>query len=147
MKKFLFRLETLLQHRRNLEEKERTAFSTIRAKLRAELDGRESLYLRQAQTLSELALKKLGDCDSREIAWYYRFLDRLGQELEQSAKRIVQLEKQLEAQKQIMIEASRDKKMIENLRNKREKEFVVSLEREEQKAIDEIVVTRFPLKQ
>lgn len=146
MKKFLFRLETLLQHRRHIEEKERTKFSRLRGELLAAYDHRESLCAKQAETLSELTVKKTGVCDTREITWFYRFLDRLGQEMERSAARIAQLQKQLEEQKQVMIEATRGKKMIENLRTKRESEFRVALERDEQKSVDELVVTRFALK-
>ena len=143
MKRFQFRLETLLQHRRNIEEKERTKFSSIRAELLMAWRHREALQEKQAETLADLILKKSGECDSQEILWFYRFLDRLTVELEQSASRIAQLEKDLETQKQIMIEASRNKKMIENLRIRRMKEFASMLEREEQKTVDEIVVTRF----
>jgi flagellar FliJ protein len=147
MKKFVFRLETLLYHRRNIEERERIKFSRIRGELLAELDHLETLQAKHAETRSELALKKSGECDSREISWFYRFLDRLSLEMAVARERIAQLERELEVQKQIMIEASRDKKMIENLRLKKEKEFLVSLERQEQKSIDEIVVTRFAFKQ
>jgi flagellar FliJ protein len=147
MKKFVFRLETLLYHRRNIEERERIKFSRIRGELLAELDHLETLQAKHAETRSELALKKSGECDSREISWFYRFLDRLSLEMAVARERIAQLEQELEVQKQIMIEASRDKKMIENLRLKKEKEFLVSLERQEQKSIDEIVVTRFAFKQ
>jgi flagellar biosynthesis chaperone FliJ len=45
-----------------------------------------------------------------------------------------------------MIESSRNKKTIENLRSKREKEFIAALETEERKSIDEIIVTRYALK-
>jgi flagellar biosynthesis chaperone FliJ len=41
----------------------------------------------------------------------------------------------------------RGKKMIENLKIKREKEFLTSLDRTEQKSVDEIVVTRYAHKQ
>jgi len=143
MKKFQFRLETLLQHRRNIEEKERTKFSRIRAELLAEVAHKEALCAKQAETRAELAHKESGVCDSQEILWFYRYLDRLARQVEKSAERITLLEKELEAQKQIMIRTSRDKKMIENLRGKKEKEFFVGMEREEQKSIDEIVVTRF----
>jgi flagellar FliJ protein len=147
MKKFVFRLETLLYHRRSIEERERIKFSRIRGELLAELDHLETLQAKHAETRSELALKKSGECDSREISWFYRFLDRLSLEMAVARERIAQLEQELEVQKQIMIEASRDKKMIENLRLKKEKEFLVSLERQEQKSVDEIVVTRFAFKQ
>ena len=147
MKKFLFSLETLLQYRRNLEEMERTKFSRIRGELLAALAHRESLCARQARTFSELTLEKMGGCDSQEIDWFYRFLDRLAYEIKRSAKQIAELEKQLEKQKEIMIETSRAKKIIENLEQKKKKEFLSSLERQEQKSVDEMVVTRFALKQ
>jgi flagellar export protein FliJ len=66
--------------------------------------------------------------------------------MKRSDERIVELEKHLEAQKQKMIKASRDKQMIENLKKKRKKEYIIAIEQEEQKTIDEIVVTRFALK-
>jgi flagellar FliJ protein len=147
MKKFVFRLETLLRHRRNIEERERIEFSRIRSKLLAELSHLEMLEAKHAETRSELAQKESGECDSREISWFYRFLDRLNLEMAASRARIAQLGRELEAQKKIMIEASRNKKMIENLRLKKQKEYLVSMERQEQKTIDELVVTRFALKQ
>jgi flagellar FliJ protein len=147
MKKFSFRLETLLQHRHHLEEKERTKFSAIRNELLVEVDHIQALRTMQAQALAELAQTKSGDCDAQEITWHYRFLDRIALELERSARRIAELEGKLEIQKQVMIEAMRNKKMIENLRSKREKEFLTALERTEQKSVDEIVVTRYAHKQ
>jgi flagellar FliJ protein len=147
MKKFRFRLEMLLRHRQNVEEKERTKFSSIRQMLQAELGRLDELNASQDLTNKELARKKSGECDGREIAWYYRFLDRLSREIEASSRRISQLEQQLEEQRQIMVAASRDKKMLENLRKKQEQEFNLSLEREEQKSIDEMVVTRYAAKQ
>jgi flagellar protein FliJ len=146
MKKFVFRLETLLRHRINLEEKERNAFTRIRAELLMEINHKDSLQAQQWQTRSELALLETGSCDTQEMGWFYRFLDRLEVEIKRSNERIVVLEKHLEAQKQKMILASRDKQIIENLKKKKKKEYVVAIEQEEQKTVDEIVVTRFALK-
>ncbi len=143
MKKFVFGLETLLQHRTNIEEKERDKFSRLRAELLVELNHRETLYARQAETLSELMLTKSSGADSQEIGWYYRFLDRLAYEVKKSSQRIVELEQRLETQKQVMIEASRKKQVIENLKKRRRKEYSVAVEREDQINMDEIVVTRF----
>jgi flagellar export protein FliJ len=147
MKKFSFRLEALLRHRHHLEEKERTRFSGIRKELLAEMDHVRALRTKQGEVLAELTQKKSGDCDSQEIAWHYHFLDRLALELERSARRVAELDSRLEIQKQVMIEAMRGKKMIENLKIKREKEFLTSLDRTEQKSVDEIVVTRYAHKQ
>jgi len=147
VKKFVFRLETLLQHRQSLEERERTKFSRVRGELLAEQANLQQLQTKHQETRSDLASKKTGDCDGGEIDLCYRFLNRLDREIVQSTRRLVQLQMQVEKQKQSMIEASRDRKMIENLREKREKEFQVALEQGERKAVDEIVVTRFGFRQ
>ena len=143
MKKFTFRLETLLQHRIKIEEKERDRFISLRRDLLNELNRKEKLCTRQTETLAELMLRKSCGSDSLEIGWYYRYLDRLAYEIKRTDLRIVELEKNVEDQKQIMIEASRKKQMIENLKRKRHREHFVAMEREDQKNIDEIVVTRF----
>jgi flagellar protein FliJ len=146
MKKFQFRLETLLQHRRNLEEQERAKFSCIRNDFHAEIARKEALSARRTQTLSELVALECAGCDAQEIMWAYSFLGHLDREMKRASERISQLEKRLEDQKQIMIASSRDKKIIENLKAKREKEFLISVEREEQKSIDDLVITRYAFK-
>lgn len=143
MKKFAFRLETLLRHRSHLEEKERNKFALVRAKLLAEINHKDALQIRQGNALAELKLKQSEPYDAEETGWYYRFLNRLEEEIQRSNKRALQLEKDLEMQKQVMIRASRDKQMIENIRKKKQKEYRVALDREDQKSNDEIVVTRF----
>ncbi len=143
MKKFTFRLETLLQHRIKIEEKERDKFALLRAGLLAEKDRKKKLCAQQAETLSELMLRKSCGSDSREIDWYYMFLNRLDLEIKRASERVAELENNVEAQKQVMIEASRRKQTIENLKQKRQREYFVAVDREDQKNIDEIVVTRF----
>jgi flagellar FliJ protein len=143
MKKFQFRLEALLHHRCNIEEKERTRFLRIRSEILTETDHRETLRAKQSETLIELSQRTTGIFDSQEILWFHHYLARLARQIERSEERIAALEKELEAQKQVMIAAMRDRKIIENLRGKKEKEFQVSLEREEQKFIDEMVVIRY----
>lgn len=147
MKKFVFRLETLLQHRINIEEKERNKFRKLRIELQDALNHQKALAARQVQARAELAQQKSGVCDGGEIEWSYLYLNRLDLEMKRSAERIVELERHCDAQRQIMIEASRNKQMIENLKAKKRKEHLVALDREEQKFIDEIVVNRFALSQ
>jgi flagellar FliJ protein len=143
MKKFVFRLETLLQHRRNVEEQERTKFTLIRNELHAECGRRQSFMASQDRTRAELAGILSTDCNAQECQWCSRFLEYLALEIKRSDERIAGLEKKLEAQKQTMIAATRDKKIIEKLKARKQKEFQISLERMEQKAIDEIVITRY----
>jgi flagellar FliJ protein len=143
MKKFVFRLETLLRHRSNLEERERGKFTRLRNERLAEIAHRDALSESQAQTRRELAAIQCSNCDPQEIQWCSRFLTYLSEEMKRSTGRLVELEKRLETQKQIMVASMRDRKIIENLKKKQAQEFLVAEQREEQKTIDEIVVMRF----
>ena len=91
MKRFQFRLETLLHHRRNIEEKEHTRFLRIQSEILTETDRREKLRAQQFETLAGLAQKQTGTFDSQEVSWFYRYLDRLVRQIERSAERIAAL--------------------------------------------------------
>jgi flagellar protein FliJ len=146
MKKFVFRLETLLQHRHNIEERERTKFTLIRSELQTEQGRKQALIAGQDRTREELAGIRATDCNSQEIQWCYRYLEYLVLEIKRSDERMAEIQKRLEAQKQVMIAATRDKKIIEKLKARKCREFQVALERDEQKTIDEIVVTRYAVR-
>ncbi len=143
MKKFQFALENLLQHRRHLEERERTKFSRIRGDIVVETDHRQRLRASQSATELELAARMSEPFVALDVLWFSRYLERLKLQIERSTERIAALEKELEAQKQIMIGATRNRKIIENLRKKKEREYQVASDREEQKSVDELVVVRF----
>lgn len=143
MKRFLFSLETLLRHRRNLEEKERAQLSRLFAKFKSEVAHLQSLQAKHHETLTELAQKRVDGSEHDEALLFYPYLDRLRHEMRRSEKRIAQLEQELEAQKTAVIEAKKKKRVLETLRTKKLKQFNAALDKEEQKAIDEIVVTRF----
>jgi len=45
------------------------------------------------------------------MSWFYLYMDRLRLELEQSAQRILRLEKQIQIQQTAMLEASKKRKV------------------------------------
>jgi flagellar FliJ protein len=146
MKKFSFKLEVLHKHKKIIEEEERTKFAAIHYQLQVEQQQLRQLRDLQWKTLRELTLKKSGKYDSREIGWFYSYLDHLGKEMDQSGERISNLQGQLEQQRLLLVEATKNKKMLDNLRNRKEKEHYIAQGRFEQKAVDEIVVTQFARK-
>ena len=111
MKKFQFRLEALLHHRRNIEEKERNRFLRIRSEIVTETDLRETLRAKQCETLAGLSQRTTGMFDSQEILWFHRYLDRLVRQIARSEERIAALEKELDAtEKSSRISAARRRK-------------------------------------
>lgn len=143
MKRFSFSLETLLKHRKHLEEKERNELARLFFSYKSELNQRETLQRKYLETLLELARKRQGALDHQEMSWFYLYLDRLRLELEQSAQRILRLEKQIHAQQTALSEAAKKRKVIDALKARRRRHHVVAEEREQQRNVDELVMTRF----
>ncbi len=143
MREFVFNLEVLLRYRSHLEEKERERLADLHNRLRAEYGTLQRLRDRHAAARRDLERQTLREYDAREVGWYCAFLRRLDQELDMSARRIRALQRELEAQVALWIEKTKDRRVLESLREKKQKEHQVAATRLEQKAVDEIVVTRY----
>ncbi len=144
MKKFSFALETLLRYRQNLEEKERNELSRLFYSLHREKQHLDSLGSRYVETMTDLSQRQNHNTDPGEIALFQLYLKRLDLEMEQSRGRIARINKDVEAQRQAVIEAKKKTKILDTLKTHKKQQYSVRENREEQKIIDGLVVTRFP---
>jgi flagellar protein FliJ len=147
MHKFKFSLETVLRHRETLEQNEKDELLRRLYRFQTELGRRNELNSRLAATVNGLSLKRAANVDHNELNWHYLYIDRLAVEIKQSEKRLSELDKQVQEQKEAVIEATKKRKIISSLKSKKEKEFIFELERQEQKDIDDLVVTRYAKKE
>jgi flagellar protein FliJ len=147
LKKFAFSLETLLQYRNNIEERERLALTRLNFRLQNEIAQRERLQALIRETIAELRRRRNGAADEIELQSYYPYIERLRLAVAESDKDIARLEELVVAQKKMLIEAARNTKILDTLKSKKLKEFTTAIERLEQKAVDEMVVTRFARKE
>ncbi len=143
MKKFLFSLETLLKHRENVEQREKDEFSRLSYRYQIELQHRDSLVSKRRETMQDLILKYSDNTDRQELTWFYLYLDRLDFEIAESEKRLSKMQAEIKAQKEIVIEASRKRKILSSMKDKKEKEYLLAVEKQEQKDVDELVITQF----
>jgi flagellar export protein FliJ len=144
MKRFSFPLETLLNHKKIIEDKERNELLRLRSLLQKESSLLQELKDRHRETLEGLAQQRGAGADQAEIEWFCVYLNRLKHEQEQSRKKIAALEKDVERQKTAVVEASKQMKVIDTLKSKQHRQYVSVAEKEEQKAVDELVVIRYP---
>ncbi len=143
MKKFAFSLETLLRHRRNLEERERTILSRIQFSLDNEVRHRRGIEEKRIEALTEMVSVRASPIGQEEIGLFDPYLRRLRYEAELSDKNIRVFEAQLNTQKSVVLQAARNKKIIETLKTRRQREHLAAAERDEQKKTDEIVIAQF----
>lgn len=142
MAKFRFTLETLLRHREDLEQNERDELLRRSYKYQLELNHREELNLKFQAIIKEMTQKQAENPAHYELASYHLYLNRLNHEMDECDKRLTQLQSEVQAQTEVVIEASKKRKTLASMRTKKETEFKSALEKQYQKEIDDLVVIR-----
>jgi len=143
MKRFAFALETLLNYRTHLEEAEKTRLTQAHFLLKQEQMRLEQLLRRHLETMKSLTQHRRDCAEYSEIRLHTLFLDRTRKEIGECNMEIGRLEKELQARLRAYADASRGRKVMENLKSRRRRQFDVALDRDEQKLIDELVVSRY----
>jgi flagellar export protein FliJ len=144
--KFHFTLETLLRHRDAVEQKERDELMRRTYKHQLELNHRDEIKAKSLQIMQELVQKQAENPEHHELASYFLYLSRLNHEMDECEKRLSQLQSEVQAQTEAVIQASIKRKTLASMKDKKKKEFVDAQEKIYQKEIDDLVVTRYTRK-
>ena len=142
MSKFRFSLEVLLKHREDVEQRERDSLFRAAYAYQVELRERDRLEQKQLDTIKELSLKQEEKVQPPEVNWFQLYLSRLRHEIGECEKRLVELDSKVQSQKRIVIEATQKRKVLSTLKSKKEKEFILALDKKEQKEVEEWIVAR-----
>ena len=142
MAKFRFSLQTLLRYREDAEQAARDEMMMRVSRQQQEQQKLDDLRSRRIETAKEMAVKQMEDTAYGELIYYRMYLDRLDYEIENSNRRLVRLRAEVEIQRKLLVEASKKRKTLTSLRDKKEKEFKLAMEKTFQKEIDDIVVLR-----
>jgi len=136
MRKFLFRLQKVLEHRERLEEEAKTAFLNARAQ---RLDAERMLEALAGVRAEALARPLAGLEDRLALE---RFLEALADRERQQRIVVRTLEDEEESLRQAWIEARRDAEALRKLREAARAEWQAEADRREQAALDEWAVLR-----
>lgn len=143
-KKFQFKLESLKKHRQRQEEEAQREFLAARAELDACLRLIDSFY-KSIEDSRALILKeqKSGDFQSLERIRHHEFFIE-GQKVRIERQRQVarDLMARVEDKQDKLIEAAREFKKIEKLKERQQAEYKKHLKQLETKRLDDLVVLR-----
>ena len=142
MAKFRFSLQALLRRREDAEQAARDEMMMRVSRQQQEQQKLDDLKNRRAENAAEMAAKQQDDTAYSELVYYRMYLDRLDMEIENSHRRLVRLRAEVEIQRKVLVEAAKKRKTLTTLRDKKQKEFNLALEKTFQKEIDDIVVLR-----
>lgn len=145
--KFSFAFDRLLEHKRQLEHMARRNWLEAQAKVDESLRKLEQMYLQidEARNRSS-TLQIQGGQHAGALSQINDFI--AGQKIRIERHRLEMRELMSEAERlqEILVEAAKEKKTLDRLRERRLEEYKLRRKKMELKAVDELTVTRFRIK-
>ena len=134
---FKFRLRKILEHRETLENIKKGEFGKKQTELNKQREILESLKSKQTDILTEKASKM--NTTMYELQIYNNYILELDRQIEMQMKKIEEIKIEVEKARSELIEATKDKKIIEKLKLRDYQEFLYEEKKIEEKANDQFV--------
>jgi len=143
MKKFKFKLQVVLDHRKRIENEKKKELGKVNAVLNSEKDkfyAFENVYL---ATQLELKKKETGILDIAQMLFYQSYLIQLRQIMQHQKKVINEVLKEVEKKRLELVEVSKKRKVLDKLKEKEYSQYTKEMALVEQKFIDEISINKY----
>ena len=147
MKRFKFRLQTLLDQRKAREERLLWELSDLQREELREIERLHGLerILRKARESIEEALSSLcsGGFGILPVVQRDEFAKATRDDIRVQELTIEAVGRRVEAKRVEVVKAMQDRKVLEALKDKQEREYIVSMARQEQNQLDEMATVRY----
>ena len=140
-KPFRFSLERVLDYRIQLEERARLNLARAQQAYQAQADI--VVRLRKDLARHEQAMSEEPEKTPEKLWLMRRFKRRLELDIRRGEERLLELAKMLNAARREAVAASRERKLLEKLKEKQAKRHVQEEQFEEQKEYDEMATIRY----
>ncbi|WP_371368973.1 hypothetical protein SRRS_23400 [Sporomusa rhizae] len=138
MKKFRFRLETLLKFRKMREEEAQIKLAEANIKLRKEQDILKDLRKKQADIFLLLNQKQTNSPTIETLKTYSYYIDKIKSDITAQQEEVAKAAAYRQECLVVMEDAMKQRKLVDNLRTKRLEQYNDELLHEEQKILDEL---------
>ena len=135
---FNFKLEKVLDYRENIEKKNKEEFSQKLAIYNKEKEELEKLTLKKQIIQSNEYTKNLKTANDLRI--YQRYLMYIEKSIEEKKLDLEEAEKELEKSRLNLVKSTKDKKIIEILKENAFEDYLNEENRIEQKNLDDIAL-------
>lgn len=143
MARFIFSMQNLLDMKEKLEEQAKNNYSQANMRLMEAEEELRRLRDRVAEAQELLRLEIESSLDVRSIRSRENAIEILRMYVRQQEFVVLQRQKDVEAARELLNEAMKERKTYEKLRERAFEEFKLEENRKEQKEIDELVSYRF----
>ena len=140
---FVFKLQGLLNWKKNLEELSQMRLAEKLKQLQAEEEEIQRLIKQRSAYQQELREKSVQGLKAAEYLTYQHYFERSLKDLlfREEKKKITLREVEVEREK--LVAFTKQRKILEKLKEKRLKKFMYQLEQEERTKNDERVISRY----
>ena len=142
MKRFSFRLDSILDYRRHLEKRAQRDLGNAHNEQARTKKVAKELRDKREDISKECSDETFRGIDVPSYHLYTSFLRILNQDLEKAHMSLKQGEEKIRAHEAVLKRKSIEKKSLETLKESQFKEYKLTRERAEQKAIDELIIMR-----
>ena len=142
-KKFKFRLEPLLKLRRHREKERQKEHAASVHEAHKQKQQLQTLDSQRLNTLDFQRERLVGALSVTQALVASRYLVKLKRQHLAGTGLLHALEREVEKKRQKLVEAARDRKMYELLKEKRQLRHRQDAEKRDQKELDEVAVTSF----
>lgn len=143
MKKFFFRLEPLRRLRAAQEEERKRAFGAAVKLYHRERDALRTLEDREREARRRLIGELAAGCPAEVAAVFSEFLRGNSARIRVQAERTEEARMRMEDERRLLVEASRERKVVDKLRERALERHIYETSREEQGFLDEVAGVRF----
>ena len=143
MKDYRFNLEPVLNHRRLVEETLQKDLAILKISLIDENERLITYEESRVQLLEELQQIQKEGTTTSDILLYLPFIEQVSKDIEKQKKRVLELEKQVEQNLKDLLEAIKNKKALQKLKEKAFKTYNQKLIKNEQDFLNEVAVSQF----
>ena len=138
-----FRLQSLLEYRRQREDEQVRALAEVTAEEQRVRDAIASLnQSREEQTSALATLITGGTFDTDGYTQRAAYLDAVGQALDQQVAVLEATAVRVSERREALVEALKDRRVLERLRDQHAEEAEVEDSRQEARDVDDMVMTR-----
>ena len=143
MKKFTFNLQSVLDHRLLLEEREQEKLLKIQEEIACAEASRQRLRSEIHELRLQMAQPEPGEVHVEKVLQVTRYVGKLEADVAALTRKLAQLEQEKRSQSQVFLEARRKREVLENLKDKNLSQYQRELSAMEQKLLDELSAVKF----
>lgn len=140
---FKFKLQSVLEYRLNVEEKILNEFSELKRHLDAQKAILNALIKERENHIDDLRNMQRTMMKADDVAAILGYIENLREREKEQKNVIHQAKEAVEQKRKDLVEAVKNRKVMENLRDKHAEEYLKNLNETEQKNSDEMSVLKF----